>query len=195
MSIQAEPIDPHWNYFLALEEDLAELARYVEPSQANFKTYSIEMVRLLLAASSEVDVVMKLRCRQLGSRARSIDGYRKALANQQPRMPEMRTSITRYGLELTPWKNWQDDRTPKWWADHNKVKHERNANFARASLENVLNAVGGLFLLLLTYYAHGAANQTHVSPLPKLFEPPQIVARRAETHDGRVVLSLVTPQL
>jgi len=52
----------HWSYFLALEEDLLQLARYVEFSNANFKAYSIEMAHLLLASSSESDVLLKMIC-------------------------------------------------------------------------------------------------------------------------------------
>ena len=48
----------HWNYFLAIEKDLEHLSRYIEFSDANLGTYSIELTHLLLSASSEVDVVM-----------------------------------------------------------------------------------------------------------------------------------------
>ena len=43
----------HWNRLLALDEDAATLARYVEFTPDNFNAYSIEMARLLMAAASE----------------------------------------------------------------------------------------------------------------------------------------------
>jgi hypothetical protein len=49
----------HWNYFLAIESDLENLSRYIEFIDTNFKTYSIELAHLLLASSSEIDVVLK----------------------------------------------------------------------------------------------------------------------------------------
>ncbi len=187
MGIRTKPVDPQWNYFLALEEDLLRLARYVEFSEDNFKTYSIEIARLLLASASEVDVVMKLRCRQFGSKASSIGEYRRVLRDQVPKLSEMNAFIPRYGIALNPWRNWGNDKSPNWWSDHNKVKHRRNMNFPRASLENVLNAMGGLFLLLLTYYAH-EPDRLSVVPLPVLFEPSENVASKRHTLGGETGL-------
>jgi len=41
MAIQKAETEPYWTYFLALEEDLLVLARYIEPSEGNFRTFSI----------------------------------------------------------------------------------------------------------------------------------------------------------
>ena len=37
--------------------------RYVEPTQDNFQTYSIEFVRFLLSTVGEIDVVAQVLCR------------------------------------------------------------------------------------------------------------------------------------
>lgn len=68
----------HWNYFLALEKDLKNISRYIEFSKDNEETYSIELSHILLSASSEVDVVMKLLCEQIDSSAprENINNYR-----------------------------------------------------------------------------------------------------------------------
>src|SRR2546421_703693 len=70
MAIRAKPARLHWNYFLALESDVARVARFIEFQPANFGTFSIELGRILLAASSEVDVVAKLVCSQLEPKAK-----------------------------------------------------------------------------------------------------------------------------
>lgn len=190
MGIQSTRVDPHWNYFLALEEDLVRLARFVEFSKANYQTYSIEMIRLLLATASEVDVVMKLRCRQIGSNASSIGRYREALRNERPILCDMNAFVPRYGLTLAPWHNWVGDTNPDWWTDHNKVKHARDDNYPRANLKNVLNAVGGLFLLLLSYYVHEPDRQRLV-PVPSLLYPPEEVATRRHALDGETGIFLL----
>jgi len=46
---------PHWQYFIAIESDLENTARYVEVAEDNFGTYSVEYSRILLSASSEID--------------------------------------------------------------------------------------------------------------------------------------------
>jgi len=55
----AGPSLAHWNYFLALEKDIEVLSRYVEFTQKNFTCYSLEILRILFSAASEVDVVAK----------------------------------------------------------------------------------------------------------------------------------------
>ena len=62
MGIQVNGNFVHWNYYIALEQDLSKVSRFIEFSEANFETYSIELAHLLLAASSEVDVVLKSLC-------------------------------------------------------------------------------------------------------------------------------------
>jgi hypothetical protein len=75
MGIQVAPVKQHWNYFLALEEDIVHLSRYLEPAEANFGAYSLELTRILIAAASEVDVVAKLYCKTLeaGNNARVLN--------------------------------------------------------------------------------------------------------------------------
>ncbi len=193
MGIQSARVDLHWNYFLSLEEDLAGLARYVEFSVANYQTYSIDMARLLIAAAAEADVVMKLRCAQIGSNASSIGRYREALSSKCPVLGELEATVPRYGLTLTPWQNWNRGRTPEWWIDHNRVKHARNDNYDKANLKNVLNAVGGLFLLLLAYYVH-EPDVDRLVPVPLLFHPAEGVAKRGHSLDGETGLFLVAAE-
>ena len=101
----------HWNYFLALESDLKHLSRYIEFSEENHKTYSLELVRLLLAAASEVDVVLKGLCKKIQpeSKPRSINEYRKIVVPRFPKLCEMKMRIPRYGLEIVPWENWKGE--------------------------------------------------------------------------------------
>lgn len=179
----------HWNYFLALESDLAQLSRFVEFTHENYATYSIEMVRLLLATASEVDVVLRQHCaRVAGSeRADDMERYRRVCCVHEPKMAALPISVPRFGLELTPWINWQKDRSPEWWADHNKVKHERGAHFSRANLKNVLNAMGGLFVALIFYY-RGQVEDNRLVPAPDLFMAPREVVNRAHSIGGETGL-------
>ena len=62
MAITTTKIDSHWNYFLSVEADLLELSRFIEFDKRNYKCFSVEMARLLMAAAAEVDVVCKQLC-------------------------------------------------------------------------------------------------------------------------------------
>ncbi len=144
----------HWNYFVSIENDVENLARYVEFTKDNYNTYSIEMTRLLLSAASEIDVVAKLLCKKVNktSKAGSINQYKEIIDKAFPNIKRMKIVLLKYGLKLTPWSNWQNNETPIWWKKHNAVKHQRDTNFNEANLKNVLNCVGALYVLLLYYY-------------------------------------------
>ena len=144
----------HWNYFLALENDLEKVARYIEFNNDNFAVYSIELAHLLLASASEVDVVAKEICQLLGDNPENINGYRTTITSTLPGFVEEEISISRYGLTFKPWSNWKsnENQNPLWWRSYNHVKHERNLYFSDANLKNVLNALGGLLITVFYYY-------------------------------------------
>ena len=54
----------YWQYFAALEADLAATARFVELASANMACYSVEFARILLTAGSEIDVLCKVLCQE-----------------------------------------------------------------------------------------------------------------------------------
>jgi len=151
----------HWNYFLALEKDLENLSRYIEFSQSNFECHSLEIARILLASASEVDVITKQLCKNLNpsSPAENIHQYRDEILTVYTKIPDFKVTIPRFGLDLTPWSNWKHPNgVPTWWTANNKVKHQRNTDFHKANLQNVLNSVSGLFVILLYFYKEEAEN-------------------------------------
>ncbi len=149
----------HWQYFLAVEADLHRLSRFIEFSADNFCAYSIELVRILLASSAEVDIVAQQLCGNLGPGRHmgNMDDYRLAIVEAMPILGDAEVEIPRYGLTLRPWDNWRENRNPDWWRAYNAVKHQRHERYSEANLKNILNSVCGLFLLLLFLYREQAA--------------------------------------
>jgi hypothetical protein len=143
----------HWNYFLAIEKDLENISRYIEFSEDNLETYSIELTHILLSASSEVDVILKQICLLIDSSqtAKDIDRYRDLIKNKLSNLINEEISIDRFGISCKPWENWSGDQNPDWWRSYNNVKHRRHECFQEANLRNTINAVGAL-LIVVTYY-------------------------------------------
>lgn len=149
---------PHWEYLVAICEDVERTARFVEPVTENFRTFSIEFVRLYLAIGSEIDVVAKLLCKKIQPNCKlsnSIDSYRPVICTAYPKLPDLPVHIPRHGIELHPWREWNSNKNPPWWQSYNAVKHERNAFFSHANLGNTFNALAGL--LIMTGYLYGEA--------------------------------------
>jgi hypothetical protein len=186
LAIQSKKTLSHWNYFLSLEEDLIRVGRFIEFSKSNYSCFSTELARLLLAASSEVDVVAKLLCKKLDTSAvtKNMDDYRNVVLSRISRFPTYTVALPRFGLTLTPWSKWATGTNPDWWREHNQVKHQRDEYFAKAHLKNTLNAIGGLFLLLMEYY-RGDFDQ--LDPATSLFLPSSETIAKAHTLDGRTV--------
>lgn len=184
---------PHWNYFIALEQDLERASRYVEFAEPNFPTYSLEFAHLMFAAASEVEVVLKRFCARFAPKepTEDINDLKKiVLGGDQgddyrlKGLPKRIVSVPRFGLELQPWKNWSGKKNPDWWKAYNAVKHNRHERFTDANLHNALNAVGALFVLSLELACRPESPddgglQTpyvmlarHIDPKPRLFTIP-----------------------
>lgn len=159
----------HWSYFLALEEDTRRLSRFVEFTLNNFTTFSLEMAHLLLASSSEVDVVLKMLCKAFDPNAQNEADYRSLIPKQIPNFTKIKVEIKRYDIILEPWQSWNINQTPTWWTAYNKVKHERDLHYEKANLENVLHTMAGLLISNLYLYKD-LAIKGNLCPWPELFQ-------------------------
>ena len=158
---------PHWYYYKSVLGDLETISRYIEISEDNYRTYSIELTRLLLSIGSEIDVVAKLLCKLANPEAASnnINKYREILTHKFPGLPEVEISLPKYLISLKPWFEWLENKTPKWWDCYNKVKHERSLHFREANLENVLFATAGLCVLVSYFYYDNLNKLTGTTPM------------------------------
>ena len=167
----------YWQHFLALEADFAATSRYVDFSPHNFKTFSIEYAKLLLAVGSEIDVLSKLTCKNLDRSAKreNIDHYRVCLTTHTEIASE-KVFIPRYNLTFSPWSDWASQKNPDWWDSYNNVKHYRDLHFSEANLENCSNAISALFIIAIyCYEAEKSADS---------LEPYPILLHRQEEPGG-----------
>jgi hypothetical protein len=184
MAIENVPIEDGWNYFIALEQDLETLSRYIEFAEKNFATYSIELAHLLFAAASEVDVIARdFYARFAPNAARAnINDFFSVFATQLPQLRDAMVFVPRHGLRLKPWISWERDTPPEWWTGYNKVKHQRKAEFQLATLKNALNAMAALQSLLVISSAC-LQRQTvlfvmqELDPQPRLLYPENTIYR------------------
>lgn len=136
-----------WNYFLALENDIENLARYIELDKENYETYSIELARLLMAASAELDVLLKDLCSHFcnESNPNNITQYTEVIFRRYNELNLTTIVCPRYNLIFKPFAEWSSSSAPSWWSANNKIKHKRDSFFHLANLGNCLNAIAALF--------------------------------------------------
>lgn len=155
MGIHYQESNIHWNYYLAIENDFEKISRYIEFTEANNNTFSIELARIIMASSQEIDGIMKKLCNLLDSNltAENINHYKEIIKANLIDLTHERVYIPRFGMSSEPWENWRvSDNNPDWWRANNNIKHDRTQNLGDANLKNAFNAVGALLITTLYYY-------------------------------------------
>lgn len=154
----------HWEYYLVLERDFLEIERYVSfelgenylydgishTDLGNSMSFSDEFIKQYQGICSEVDVIMKTICKELGnSAANDMEyGYTPTILQNWSTIRSQKVKLK--DVELQPFLNWEQApnyKSPDWWTPYNKVKHERIRNYKKANLKNVINALAGLYVL------------------------------------------------
>ena len=137
----------YWEYFKAIEADLESTSRYVDFNESNYCTYSNEFARILMAAGSEIDSVMKQLCGIVAPREKpsTINRYHPVVTEGTKGYAgfcKMMLGIPRFGLQIDPWKSWTAKHGPFWWGrGFTKVRHNRHGFFHAATLKNCIWAV------------------------------------------------------
>jgi hypothetical protein len=191
----------YWKYFLELEESLLILERYINFEKNNWNVYSNEFIKLLDVIGSEVDVVAKEIVLYKNTNLKKVEGIAKWGYFIQLLIPDIEHINLIFNSEdiVIPWRNWENEKyinkngiesyrlkkgknNPEWWISYNKVKHERTKikngkyNYERANLENVINALGGLYILE-TYFMEELFKQDGIDmeEYSKLFSYKNII--------------------
>ncbi len=145
----------YWEYFLSLEDDLDKCTKYIEFTTENYSTYSIELAKLIVSASSEFENVLKDLCKEINqsSSPNNIVDIYPIIFSEFPRFTEVKVQLPRYKIQLQPLAEWTCSKRPNWWAKgYNKIKHSRDNSFNQANLQNALNSMGALFASILYYH-------------------------------------------
>ncbi|MBU2875938.1 hypothetical protein [Marinobacter salexigens] len=173
---------------MALEDSLTSLSRYVEFSYDNFNSYSIEMVRILLSAGSEVDVVLKDICKILepSRKVKNISDYRDLISSKSLCFDGRLVHIPRFGLDFEPWSDWSSKEPLFWWRSYNKVKHQRSSSYSEGNLKNVLYAMAALFSANVVLCKLNGISK--VCPPPSMFRSLDGAARVMGSIEGEQCL-------
>ncbi len=178
----------YWHYFISIENEIINVSKYIEIHKTNFKTFSVELTRLLLSICSEVDVLIKLLCQKIDpvawknaiesvSKTKNrpdpdMDVYRPFICQKLPTFNDVKIKLSQYDYGFVPWKNFHKDMNPEWWFKYNLVKHQRDKHYKEAKLGNVLNSAAGLLVVLIYLYGYKKQFPLPESIRPKLFLIP-----------------------
>ena len=138
-----------------LEKDMIRLFEYIEPTEENFKAYSVRTYEILLRAATEFETNAKaiLTANGYQSEFWTIQDYYKI--NIATRLSDYKIKIASW----TPWpkvfqplQDWSTGFLLFWYQDYNNVKHDRAIKFPLATFRNAVNAVAAVFCILFAQF-------------------------------------------
>jgi|GEM_PF-4780599 len=178
---QDPDLQAHWDYFIALDEDLWTLRRYIAFEAANLGTYSIECHRIIQMAALETEAVLYQICKLRNGTCESGTGRTRPFGEL---LEHLRGFLEEHGLELgricvqyvgslvvQPFPPGSPGNALPWWDAYTALKHRRHEALQKATLQHALQASGALvtaITALAFLRKQGAADELiNLHPPPK----------------------------
>ncbi len=150
-----------------LQQDLAKLFEFIETADANRRTYSHRTFELLLRASTEFESNCKAILAANKYPGKPEDWTMRDYAKLEPvlRLSEYKLWFKAWyptHLNFSPVSEWRNGTSPGWYRDYNRVKHNRGQQFAAATFENVVYAVGSVFCIVFAQFGFQALSPFNI---------------------------------
>ena len=145
-----EFLKTYWRYYCTLERKFIDTIEYVELATTNYCTYSNEFAHLLLAIGAELDNIFKVYCKFNLEGEKTICDYASYIKTKYSKIKEQKIKIPEYNITIIPFEKWNyrhPSRSLRWWKAFINIKHCRGNHAKEATLENVINILGALYLL------------------------------------------------
>lgn len=160
---------------ILIQNDLASIFEYLEPSEESQTAYSYRIHALLMRTCVEIEANFKAIFREnifsASLEKLSMEDYKKVevthhLSSYEVMLPIWNISSERSASEIRifkpfgPWESVRETQGPKnlanesldWYQAYNASKHNRHADFKKANLENLVLAVAGLVVLVASQF-------------------------------------------
>lgn len=162
----------YWPVYKNLEKEFLQLAEYIHFCDEQMKVYSMHIADLIVRCSIEIEALSKELYKLLGGNMEPVDDQGKKrdlyfdtdcldLLEQKWHLGKKEITVsatTFYFIEeknrvLTPLyrANKRGTSGSKWKQAYQAVKHDRRNSLKKASIENLLHAMGSLYILNLYY--------------------------------------------
>ncbi len=134
---------------------LQQICQTLHPSEENYTSYGHEIRNLLILACTEVEAQWKGVLKAHEIVGKDTSDYVKL--NKAMHLNEYSILLTHYPWlpEFCPFKDWQIDlptQSLNWYDAYNKVKHDRELNFTKATLIHAINAVCANIIMLYAQF-------------------------------------------
>jgi hypothetical protein len=161
----AERPEHYVRAFLLIQKDLLELFEYIEPADGNLATYSFRIHELLMRTCIEIEANFKAILQENEYNPKDKKGQAISEKNWNIRnyqIVDKSHHLSSYKIYIPTWEgekstmapflSWKSSGPLTWYQAYNQSKHSRHAEFRKANLENLLNAVAALVVLLSSQF-------------------------------------------
>ena len=140
-------------YYNFLQKQVVEIFDYIYPCQKNMNTFSSKNYQILGNICMEVENNFKgIICANSYNKTvqtLNMNDYNKLNKYLKLSDYELSLRFSKDIIRFRPFKNFLDENKKiEWYQSYNSSKHNRTKDIDKATLENVLNALGGLNILL-----------------------------------------------
>jgi len=146
------------NQFVTINNDLHNVFKYIKPTKDNKLTYGNKNRNVIMQACTEIETqfiqILEINGYPHNKNYSTKDFYKL----KKLMMLDMFTVKLKYFPTyevLKPYFGWdieQSTKSIKWYDSYNKIKHDREKNFKHSTLESAIEAVCGLYILLIGQY-------------------------------------------
>lgn len=152
----------------SLFSEVKELFKVVEPEVENFNSYGHRIRELLILLCTEIEACWAgvLKANDMETKAKGRFTTKNYIKVCDPlRLTEWKVRLTDYRIiAFQPFRFWNvllPTVSLSWYEAYNKVKHDREMNFSRGTLENVLQAAAALHVMQVAQFGIGVFDMMH----------------------------------
>lgn len=162
-----------------LTELLDKILRTVFPNPSNFETYGFDIRNLIILSATEFEAQITgiLKINEIKPSARNytiIDFFK---ANEILRLSDYEVKFSRFPdiPTLSPFSMWISETSSKleWYSNYNSIKHDREDNFHKARLIDLLNSISACYIILLAQYGNRPIINETLSNYWRIVKLPQ----------------------
>lgn len=149
------------NQLELLLDDLSEVFKVVAPYKENLSCFGNKIRNIIILACTEIDSMMKGILEKSNIKPRlsfyTTKDYIKL--NIPLQLNEYTLSFFRFEElgDFKPFLKW-DSKNPTssllWYHDYNNIKHDRESNFRKASLENAIDSTMALAAIMISQFGY-----------------------------------------
>ncbi len=148
--------------YLIIQKDLEDIFEYIEPSQESLSSYSYRIYELLMRTCIEIEANFKAILSE-NIFSPQLNSFNKPILNMNIyKKINITHRLSSYEVILPIWngtrrvikpfESWKSGISPGWYSAYNASKHDRQDEFKKANMENMIDAIAGLLVLLSSQF-------------------------------------------